>query len=66
MSVDTEGEAAWQMVEKVLSFGWEVVEPRSGNRRWPNQVKARIAAESLAPGARLVDVAARHGLVEAR
>lgn len=41
----------------------EVVEPRRGNRRWPNEVKARIVAESLAPGARVVDVAARHDLV---
>jgi transposase len=41
----------------------EVVEPRRGNRRWPDEVKARIVAESLAPGARVVDVAARHGLV---
>ena len=41
----------------------EVVETRRGNRRWPDEVKARIVAESLAPGARVVDVAARHGLV---
>ena len=41
----------------------EVVEPRCGNRRWPDEVKARIVAESLAPGARVVDVAARHDLV---
>ena len=42
---------------------FEVVEHRRGNRRWPDEVKARIVAESLAPGARVVDVAARHGLV---
>lgn len=41
----------------------EVVEPRRGNRRWPDEEKARIVAESLAPGARVVDVAARHDLV---
>lgn len=41
----------------------EVVEPRRGNRRWPDEVKARIVAESLAPGARVVDIAARHDLV---
>jgi len=41
----------------------EVVEPRRGNRRWPEDVKARIVAESLQPGARVVDVARRHGLV---
>ena len=44
--------------------GWyEVVEPRRGNRRWPNDVKARIVAESFQPGARVVDVANRHGII---
>ncbi|MDE1943430.1 MAG: transposase [Betaproteobacteria bacterium] len=41
----------------------EVVEPRRGNRRWLVDVKARIVAESLQPGARVVDVARRHGLI---
>ena len=41
----------------------EVVEPRRGNRRWPDDLKARIAAESFQPGARVVDVARRHGMV---
>lgn len=35
----------------------EVVEPRRGNRRWPNAVKAGIVAESLQPGVRVADVA---------
>lgn len=34
----------------------EVVEPRRGNRRWPDDLKARIVAESFQPGARVVDV----------
>lgn len=42
---------------------YEVVEPRRGNRRWPDDVKARIVAESLEPGARVVDVARRHGVI---
>jgi transposase len=42
---------------------YEVVEPRRGNRRWPDDVKARIVAESLEPGVRVVDVARRHGVV---
>ncbi|MBA4777321.1 MAG: transposase, partial [Rhizobiales bacterium] len=42
---------------------YEVVEPRRGNRRWPDDVKARIVAESFEPGARVVDVARRHGVV---
>ena len=41
----------------------DVVEPRRGNRRWAEHVKARIVAESFQPGARVVDVARRHGLI---
>ena len=41
----------------------EVVEPRRGNRRWPDDLKARIVSESFQPGARVVDVARRHGMV---
>ncbi len=42
---------------------YEVVELRRGNRRWPDDVKARIVAESLEPGVRVVDVARRHDVV---
>jgi transposase len=40
-----------------------VVEARRGNRRWPNDLKARIVAESLQPGARVIDVARRHDVI---
>jgi len=41
----------------------EVVARAHGNRRWPDDVKARIVAESFQPGARVVDVARRHDLL---
>lgn len=42
---------------------YKVVEPRRGNRRWSDDVKARIVAESLEPGVRVVNVARRHGVI---
>jgi len=41
----------------------EVLEGPTGRRRWPDDVKARIVAESLQPGARVCDVAAKYGLI---
>ena len=42
---------------------FEVVERPRGNRRWPNDVKARIVAESFQPGVRVVDVARRYQII---
>ena len=35
---------------------------RRRNRRWPDEVKARIVAETLLPGASVSSVARRHGI----
>ncbi|NDJ15092.1 MAG: transposase [Acidobacteriia bacterium] len=40
----------------------EIVRRTRGYRRWPDDVKARIVAESFQPGVRVADVARRHGL----
>ena len=39
----------------------EVLEGPTGRRSWSDDVKGRIVAESFEPGARVVDVARRHG-----
>ncbi len=40
----------------------EVLEGPTGRRDWPDDVKGRIVAETLKPGARVVDVVRRHGM----
>lgn len=40
----------------------EVLEGPTGRRKWPDEVKARIVAETLAPGAKVREVADRHGV----
>lgn len=51
------------MAEDGFVGRYEVVEPRRGNRRWPDDMKARIVAESFEPGVRVADVARRHDVV---
>lgn len=40
----------------------DVLEGPTGRRRWTDERKALIVAESFAPGARVGDVARRHGM----
>ena len=40
----------------------DVLEGPTGRRRWTDEKKALIVAESFSPGARVGDVARRHGL----
>ena len=40
----------------------EVLEGPTGRRKWPDEVKARIVTETLAPGAKVREVADRHGV----
>ena len=40
----------------------QVLEGPTGRRNWPDDVKARIVAESFQEGARVCDVARRHGM----
>jgi transposase len=41
----------------------EVLDGPTGRRRWLDEVKVRIVAESLMPGARVCDVADKYGLI---
>jgi len=40
----------------------EVLEGPTGRRTWPDDVKGQIVAESFEPGARVSEVARRHGM----
>lgn len=41
----------------------EVVAGPTGQRRWPDDLNVQIVAESLLPGVKVTEVAARYGLL---
>jgi len=41
----------------------ELLDDPTGRRRWPDDLKARIVAESFQPGARVCVVSAKYGLI---
>lgn len=43
-------------------IGLGVIFSADGRRRWPDELKARIVAETLLPGATVNEVAAKYGL----
>ncbi|QIE55645.1 transposase [Pikeienuella piscinae] len=43
-------------------FVGEIVVGATGHRRWPDEVKGRIVAETLVPGVTVIEVAARYGM----
>ena len=45
-----------------VSARLEVLDGPTGRRIWPDEVKARIVAESYEPGVRVCDVALRNGI----
>ena len=59
--MELQSELRMEPVNRARSI--EVMSGPTGRRRWPDDLKARIVAETLQPGARVNEVAARYGLM---
>jgi len=61
MAVDVKMDGSMDVSPEGYAGRMEVIEGRSGRRQWTEAEKARIVLESLLPGARVAEVARRHG-----
>jgi transposase len=61
MAVGAQRDAPFGAPKTCFAGRLEVVGGPSGRRRWPDDVKARVVAESFRRGARVADVARAHG-----
>lgn len=61
MAVDVDMDGYLDGLSEGFAGRLEVIEGRTGRRRWTEAEKARIVVESLVPGARVAEVARRHG-----
>lgn len=58
---DDQRDVHWDVPKEGVAGRIEVRTGTTGRRRWPDEVKARIVAESYAPGGRVADIARLHG-----
>jgi transposase len=58
---DDQRDVHWDVPKQGFAGRIEVLTGTTGRRRWPDEVKGRIVAESYAPGGRVADVARLHG-----
>lgn len=58
---DDQRDVHWDVPKEGFAGRIEVLTGATGRRRWPDEVKARIVAESYAPGRRVADIARLHG-----
>lgn len=63
MSDVTSFETSFEARRQASAQRLEVVSDLVGRRRWTPEAKARILAETLAPGANVAEVARRHAIV---
>lgn len=61
MGMDAQRDAPFGAPKAGFAGRLEVVRGPSGRQRWPDDIKARVVADSFRRGARVADVARAHG-----